>query len=384
MWQYHSSTGEKSMKIKVVLSIYLSAFVAFFCCVFVHAQSNIDAYKDEYDFDEIISSIDDETLQILSEIGIDEISHESIFSVSPTKVFKAIFNIVTGALNGPVRFCVITIGVLILTTLLSSVTDSDESVSLVGGSVIALSAAVPVAQIVTTSFSVLETLGVFTTAFAGVFCAVVSSSGNISGAVAYSSVTVFSNALFSGLLSELSQPVVNAMCSLGFLSCFDFFGFSARFSSTVKKVYVFFMSFVGTVFSGIVTIKGVLSNGADTLTAKGVRFVVGRSLPVVGGTVSETYSALISSLSLIKNTVGIFGIITVVITVLPTLIQLVLWVLCLEITVSVSESFGTQKAIGMLNVLKDTMVLLIATLSIVTAIFIVSVGVVIYAKGGFG
>ena len=105
---------------------------------------------------------------------------------------------------------------------------------------------------------------------------------------------------------------------------------------------------------------------------------------MVGGTVSETYSALVSSLNLIKNTVGIFGIITVVITVLPTLIQLILWVLCLEITVSISESFGNQKAIGMLSVLKDTIVLLVATLAIVTAIFIVSVGVVIYAKGGFG
>lgn len=372
------------MKRKLAFSAFFSLFLLCFCCVFVQAQGNIDTYKEEYDFDEIISSIDDETLQILSEIGVDEISYEKIFSVSPAKVFKAIFNIVNGTLNGPVKFAVITVGILILTTLLSSVTESDESISFVGGSVIALSAAVPVAQVVTTAFSVLETLGVFTTAFAGVFCAVVSSAGNVSGAATYSSITVFSNALFSGLLSEFSRPVVNAMCSLSFLSCFDFFGFSTRFSSTVKKVYVFFMSFVGTVFSGIVTIKGVLSNGADTLTAKGVRFVVGRSLPVVGGTVSETYSALISSLSLIKNTVGIFGIITVVITVLPTLIQLILWVLCLEITISISESFGTQKAIGMLNVLKDTMILLIATLSIVTAIFIVSVGVVIYAKGGFG
>ena len=370
------------MKLKVVLVMLSSIALCSLCCVFVQAQENIDSYKDEYNFDEVISSMSDDTAEILDEIGINEISYESVFSVSPAKVFKAIFNIVTGSLNGPVRFSVITVGVLILTTLLSPVTDSAESVSLAGGSVIALSAALPIAQVVTTAFSVLEALGVFTTSFAGVFCAVVSSSGNITGAIAYSSMNVFSNALFSGLLSELSQPVVNAMCSMGFLSCFDFFGFSAGFSSTVKKIYVFFMSFVGTVFSGIVTIKGVLSEGADSLTAKGVRFVVGRSLPVVGGTVSETYSALVSSLSLIKNTVGIFGIITVIVTVLPTLIQLIVWVLCLEITISISESFGVQKTLGMLNIFKDTMVLLIATLSIVTAIFIVSVGVVISVKGG--
>ncbi len=370
-------------KSKITVVITVTLIILFLLPVSSCAlESNIDQYAEEFDFDSVVSSVDDETLGILKEIGIDEISYESIFSIEPSKVFKALFNMVSTALKGPLQFSVITMGVLMLTTLLSSIVSSSESVSLVGGSVIALSAAVPVAEIVTTSFSVLETLGVFTTAFTGVFCAVVSSAGNFTASITHSALTVFSNALFSGLLSEFCQPVVSAMCSLGFLSCFDMFDFSTRFSGTVKKVYVFFMSFIGTVFSGIITVKGVLSDGVDSLTAKSIRFVVGRSLPVVGGTVSETYSALISSLTLIKNTVGIFGIITVIVTVLPTLIDLLMWILALEISISVSESFGTSKAMGMLNVLKDTLILLVATIVIVATIFIVSVGVVIAVKGG--
>ena len=128
------------------------------------------------------------------------------------------------------------------------------------------------------------------------------------------------------------------MCCMSFLSCFDFYGFTASFSSAFKKIYVFFMSLVGTVFSGIITIKGVLSDGADTVTARSIRFVVGRSLPVVGGTVSETYSALISSLGIIKNTVGVFGIITVIVTVLPTLMELLAWILVLDISVMLCNS----------------------------------------------
>ena len=372
---------KRKLKITSVIAVTLISLFIFSVSTFA-VESNIDQYAEEFDFSSVISSVDDETMSILKEIGIDEISYESVFSIEPTKVFRALFNMVSTALKEPLQFSVITMGVLMLTTLLSSIVSSSESVSLVGGSVVALSAAVPIAKIVTTSFSVLETLGVFTTAFTGVFCAVVSSSGNFTASITHSALTVFSNALFSGLLSEFCQPVVSAMCSLGFLSCFDMFDFSTRFSGTVKKVYVFFMSFIGTVFSGIITVKGVLSDGVDSLTAKSIRFVVGRSLPVVGGTVSETYSALVSSLTLIKNTVGIFGIITVIVTVLPTLIDLLMWILALEISISVSESFGTSKAMGMLNVLKDTLVLLVATIVIVATIFIVSVGVVIAVKGG--
>lgn len=373
----------KRSKLRFVFVVLITLLNLFFLCVSSYAvESNIDEYGEEFDFEAVIDAVDDETLAILEEIGITELSYESIFAVEPSKVFRALFDMVSTAIKEPLEFVLITAGVLMISALLPSVTASSESVALTGGSVIALSAAVPVARLVTASFSVLETLGMFTTAFAGVFCAVVSASGGFTSSVTYSALTVFANALFSGLLSEFCQPVVNAMCSLGFLSCFDVFEFSTRFSGTVKKIYVFFMSFVGTVFSGIVTVKGVLSNGADTLTSKSVRFVVGRSLPVVGGTVSETYSALISGLKLIKNTVGVFGIITVIVTVLPTLIDLVMWIAALGISVSVSEAFGTSKAIGMLSVLKDTLVLLVATVVIVSAIFIVSVGVVIAVKGG--
>jgi stage III sporulation protein AE len=159
-------------------------------------------------------------------------------------------------------------------------------------------------------------------------------------------------------------------------------GLTSRFSGAIKKIFLFLISFIGTVFSGIVTLKGVLSEGADNLATRSVRFVVGRSLPVVGGTVSETYSALISSLSLIKSTVGVFGIITVVVIVMPTLIRLIMWSLSIEIVLSLFDVYGLDASKGMLSVIKDALVLLIATIIMVTTIFIVSVGVVITMKGG--
>ena len=121
-------------------------------------ETNIDEYAREFDFDSVISSVDNDTLALLSEIGIDELSLDKIFAVEPSKVFTALFNMVSTALKEPLQFLLVTTGVLILGSLLASVMSSPESVSLVGGSVVALSAAMPVALLVTTSFSVLETL----------------------------------------------------------------------------------------------------------------------------------------------------------------------------------------------------------------------------------
>ena len=344
-------------------------------------ESNIDQYNEEFDFDSFLNTLDNETLDILHEIGIDELSFDDVFDVNPQKVFDSLFGIMAKSVKAPLTFLTVSMGVLMITTLMNSFTES-HTINMTGGATLSLCTAVPIAGVVTSSFSVLEALNVFTTAFAGVFCVLISSAGKISTGVSYATMTVFSDTLFAGFLTGVSQPVVSSMCAFAFLSCFDTGGFISRFSGIVKKVYVYVLSFIGTVFSGIVTLKGVLSDGVDNLSSRSIRFVVGRSLPVVGGTVSETYSTLISSLSLIKNTVGVFGIITVAVTVLPMLIQLMMWIISLEICLTLSDIMGAGSSVKMLSVLKDALILLVATITLVSTVFIVSVGVVITAKGG--
>ncbi len=344
-------------------------------------EENIDNYKDEFDIERLSQGIDNHTAEILGEIGIDEISFEKIFSVSPTKVFKVLFDITKRSLKQPLNFLVTATGVLILCSLFSSFLNSSPIISVVGNSVLALCAAVPIVNAVTTAFSVLESLNAFTTAFAGVFSGLVSASGKVALGTSYASLAVMSNTLFSFLLTGVSQPAVNVMCSLGFLSCFDIYQFSEKISALVKKAYITFLGFIGTFFSGIVTLKGVMGAGVDSLTSRGIRFVVGRTVPVVGGAVSDTYSALVSSLSLIKSTVGVFGIVTVVLTVFPSLMELVGWVFVIGIVISVSELLNSTSCNGMFCVFKDALTLLGATTVFSAVIFVVSVGVVIFVKG---
>ncbi len=364
-------------------SIIISCVIMLSLCVSASAvESNIDTYYDEFDFSSVLDSLNSETTDILSEIGITDVSIDSLFNISPQKIFDALFNILNNALKKPVGFLFISIGILTISALMGNLTKENKSVEIIGGSALTLSLCVPIANIVTTAFSVLEALLIFTTAFTGVFCAVVSSSGNISLGTSYASLTVFFDTVFSGLIVNLSQPLVNSMCALGFLSCFDFYDFTQRFSGIIKKIYVFFLSLLGSAFSGLITLKGILGSSTDSLSSRGIRFIIGQSLPVVGGAVSESYLTLTQSLSLIKNTVGVFGIITVVVFILPTLLSLLGWILVLELTTIVANSMGITVGVNMVNVIKDSLVLLVSTIVILTTVFIVSVGIAIAAKGG--
>ncbi len=372
------------MKRCIKILLFVSTFFVLFFSLSVTAfslDSNIDLYEDEFDFSEVINSVTPETRDILSEMGIDSISFEKLYNTDIRHVVNCIFNIAGNAFKEPLAFLFSVIGIMAITSVFLSITNDSQIVRLIGDSVLVLCACVPVSQVVINAFSVLESLNAFTVTFTGVFCALVSSSGNIALGTSYASLAMFSDAIFTSLLSGLSQPAINAMCCLSFLSCFDIYNFSVKLSATVKTLYISFLGFIATFFSGIVTLKGVLGAGADSLTSRGVKFVVGRTLPIVGGAVSETYSALVSSLSLIRNTVGVFGIITVLVTVLPVLLQIFGWMISMIITINIGQVLGVEKSTGMFDVLKDTLILLGATIIFSSVIFVVSVGVVIFIKG---
>ncbi len=367
-------------KIKIIFLV-LGLF-PFLCVSAFAGDGNIDGYNDSASYEEMISAIDSSVVEVLGEMGITELSYESVFSVTPKKVFDSFFGIFFNSFKKPFESFVYVTGIMAVMALITNMSRSPETVSLIGSTCVACIIAVPVVSLVTQSFSVLEALSTFTTAFAGVFCAVTSAAGGVIQGSSFLGLNIALNSILSVILSGVSKPLSNTMCALSFLSCFNIKTFSERISDLFKKTYIFILGFITTIFSGLSAVKSILSNSADTLAVRGVKFLVGRSLPIVGGVVSESYQSVMASLALIKSTVGVFGIITVVITVLPILSELFIWWLSLNLISTVAEIFGCFKIQNLILVFKDVIILLIATVCFSALLFIISCGFMLVLKNG--
>ena len=367
-------------KIYIFLCVIIFAFV--FSLTAFAGDGDIDSYYKEFSYDDMISCVDSSVIEVLNEMGITEVSYESIFSVTPIKVFDSLYEIFKSSLKEPFK-CFLTItGVMALMALITNISRSPETVTLIGSSCVACFLLVPDLSLITRSFSVLETLSIFTTSFSGVFCAVSSASGGVVQGTSFLGLNVALNSLFSVILSFVSQPLCNVMCALSFLSCFNIKTFSERMSDLIKKAYIFVLGILTTIFSGVSGIKTILGASADTVTTRGVRFLVGRSIPLVGGVVSESYQSVMASLALIKSTVGVFGIITVVITVLPVVLELFIWCFALNFISTMGDVLGSFKIQNLVLIFKDVLILLIATIIFSAVLFIISCGFMLVFKNG--
>ncbi|MCL2513620.1 MAG: stage III sporulation protein AE, partial [Oscillospiraceae bacterium] len=148
----------------------------------------------------------------------------------------------------------------------------------------------------------------------------------------------------------------------------------------VKKVFNIVLAFFGTVFAGLLTIKGFAANAADTVALKGAKFLIGSAVPVIGGIISEGLGSVMSSFSLIKTTVGVIGIIILVLINLPALIEMVLWWLTLATASFVSETLGLKNIAALLNSIASAVSMLTVFLLFNAFVFIVSTGVVLTFK----
>ena len=63
-------------------------------------------------------------------------------------------------------------------------------------------------------------------------------------------------------------------------------------AESVKKLVIWVLGIVMTLFTGLLSIQSFAGAAADNLSARAVKFAASSFIPVIGGSVSEAYSAV--------------------------------------------------------------------------------------------
>ncbi|MCI9449038.1 MAG: hypothetical protein HFE30_02140 [Clostridiales bacterium] len=142
------------------------------------------------------------------------------------------------------------------------------------------------------------------------------------------------------------------------------------FISSIKNIVTKALMFSMLIFSFILGVQSSLARSADGLASRTVKFVLGSSVPIVGGAVSEAITTVSSALSLIRKMTGSIGIIIILLIVLPTLINLTLNRALFSLCRSVSELLGCDEMSRIISD-ADSVLAIFAGAAAVTAVLFV-------------
>ena len=111
--------------------------------------------------------------------------------------------------------------------------------------------------------------------------------------------------------------------------------------------------FIG--FSAFLTLTGLFSNAVDAQKLKATRAAISGMVPVVGGLVSDASQSLLAAAGMIKNAVGVYGLLAVLAICLGPFFRLWLQYLCMKLTAALCGLFGSDRVGSLMEKLSESM-----------------------------
>ena len=172
-------------------------------------------------------------------------------------------------------------------------------------------------------------------------------------AVARHGATMVFSGILSGLISGVLFPLTYVYILLLAVNTAMPRPTLKRLAVFIKKGTTFVLTIGLTVFVAYFTISGSVAGSADALAVKSAKAGIGAAVPVVGGILSEASEALLLGGGLIKNALGLYGILAIAAVCLePALGLLARWVL-FKLGAALSAPLADERVSGLLDGLSD-------------------------------
>jgi stage III sporulation protein AE len=189
--------------------------------------------------------------------------------------------------------------------------------------------------------------------------------------------------VFLGICQYVSATVTPPLCALCVsFSLMDALGTRLTLSPLAEQIKRWFTSLLGLVMfllSLALSTQSVLVGKADTLGMRGIKYAVGNAIPVVGGAVAGSLSAVSAGIGLLRGVCGVAGILLVALLLLPSLVELLLLRATLRLASTVASMLACDGEAKLLGDMASLHGYLAAAVSVCSVAFILALGLLAHS-----
>lgn len=335
--------------------------------------------------EEIYSTLDSDTREILSSFGIDSLDFDSVFDISFSSSIKTIGEIFKSSIKDILPAFFKILAMLMIMTAISDLRKSSSSendiVSSIFTMAIIIMTASFISDILTQTTAAFNLTGKLLLTLAPIITALLSVSGNVTVSVLYNSVTVAAAQIISVISSEILIPLIGIYFALVISLDLNDTNKGSKIIHGMNKALTGIFAAMSTVFTFILSVKNVLAKELDGVLYKSGKYVIASIVPVVGSNISAILSSVIGSLDLIKSTVAVFGVICITAISVPVILKLFACYISLNVLSMVSDFFSSSAASSVIRGFAGGIKLLIAIILFELVIVIISIGLTVTIKG---
>jgi stage III sporulation protein AE len=314
---------------------------------------------------------------------IADLSNGDFTSVSPGGVLAAVLGQFLYGIRDNIPIMVQILAILLIMSILKQMTDNlgnnTQSVSSAAyyvGYIIICSLIVSIVfSIFNTGRDVVQTVSTFTEYLTPILFTLLTAIGGFTSAsVLQPAITAFTGGvtqiityyIFPALIVDMVFVLVGNLSSNMNLK-----GFSSLIDSVIK----WSLGIIFIVFLGIVAIQGAGAGLFDGISIRTAKYTISESVPIVGGMFSESIDTVVACSALVKNAVGITGLLIIVAIILTPAINLIINIFLFKILSAISSPFSDKRSIEMIDGTSNVIVLLLVTVLTIGVMAFILVGI---------
>lgn len=166
-------------------------------------------------------------------------------------------------------------------------------------------------------------------------------------------VSVFINILIPIFTFSLVFIVISNLTTT-----FKFNKFADFFSSSFKWI----MGIVLMLFTSFVSIQGIMAGSIDSISIKTAKYTIKSAVPIIGGFLSDGINLIMASSVLIKNAIGVGGLLILLITMLLPVIKIIVFSFLMKLGSAILEPIADSRVSNFVASIAKAIQLLIAVI----------------------
>lgn len=279
--------------------------------------------------------------------------------------------------------CLSLIAAALLLSVISTLSEnSANAIRLTGSVVIGMLLLMPMNAMVQLGTSTVTEISEYGKLLLPIMTAAVAAQGGTTSSVALYTGTVFFDTLLTSIISKLIVPALYIYLCLCVANSAVEQDMLKKAKDFVKWAVTWCLKIVLYIFTGYISITGVISGAVDASALKAARLTISGVVPVIGGILSDATETILVSVGLMKSAAGIYGIFVILAVCVGPFLQIGVHYLLLKLSGAVCNTFGYKPATKLIEDFSSGMGFVLAMTGTVCMLLLISLVCFMRGMGG--
>ncbi|WP_258171194.1 stage III sporulation protein AE [Paenibacillus sp. R14(2021)] len=152
-----------------------------------------------------------------------------------------------------------------------------------------------------------------------------------------------------------------------------------QLANVLRSFSVGVMGVMLTVFLGVISVQGATGSVTDGVTMRTAKFVTGNFVPVIGRTFSDAADTVISASMLVKNAIGLAGVVIILFLCAFPAVKILTLALIYNVSAAIMQPLGDSPIVNCLQTIGKTLIYVFAALAAVGLMFFLAITIILTA-----